>query len=200
MNAKRSRLTLALIFLLFGAPVVVAVLMHSGWWEYRPAAMTNLGQLVDPPRPLDLAALAFSPAANAQPSGPRWAVLYPVTSPCSGGCLSDIENLRQIHRAAGRHQPNLALVLLMPADSGQDLADDLLRVYPVFEPALDAGAEVAQLLRSFADTGPDGALVAGQAFLVDPAGNIMMRYAAGFDPNHLNKDLKRLLKWSAQDG
>jgi hypothetical protein len=39
----------------------------------------------------------------------------------------------------------------------------------------------------------------GSRFLIDPMGNIMMLYAAGFDPNDLKKDLKRLLKWSQQD-
>ena len=36
-------------------------------------------------------------------------------------------------------------------------------------------------------------------YLVDPLGNIMMVYASGADPNHLKKDLKRLLTWSKLD-
>ena len=40
---------------------------------------------------------------------------------------------------------------------------------------------------------------AGQTYLVDPLGNIMMAYEAGSDPNHLKKDLKRLLTWSKLD-
>jgi len=199
MNAKRARLTLVMIFLLFGAPVAIAVLMHSGWWSYRPAGMTNLGTLVEPPQPLDFGALEFS-TENVLRSGPHWVILYPVTPDCTQDCLRDVESLRQIHRAAGRHQAQLAIVLLMPLTADPGLASGLLEVYPSFELALDHSAAAVRLLQSFADTGPEGALTHRQAFLVDPSGNIMMRYAAGFDPNHLNKDLKRLLKWSAQDG
>ena len=39
----------------------------------------------------------------------------------------------------------------------------------------------------------------GSTYLIDPLGNIMMSYAAGFDPNDLKRDLKRLLTWSKLD-
>jgi hypothetical protein len=39
----------------------------------------------------------------------------------------------------------------------------------------------------------------GSLYLLDPLGNIMLFYAAGFDPNDLKKDLKRLLTWSKLD-
>ena len=44
-----------------------------------------------------------------------------------------------------------------------------------------------------------GAATPGSLYLLDPLGNIMMFYAAGFDPNDLKKDLKRLLTWSKLD-
>jgi hypothetical protein len=39
----------------------------------------------------------------------------------------------------------------------------------------------------------------GDIYLIDPLGNIMMYYAADADPNHIRKDLKRLLTWSKLD-
>jgi hypothetical protein len=44
-----------------------------------------------------------------------------------------------------------------------------------------------------------GTATPGSLYLLDPLGNIMMFYAAGFDPNDLKKDLKRLLTWSKLD-
>lgn len=200
MKQTRSRLLLVAIFLLFGVPVVVAMLMHSPWWQYEPAGMTNRGTLVQPPVALDYDTLEWGTGeVPAEPPRDKWVILYPVTTPCVDQCLSDVESLRQIHRAAGRRQQNLLIMPLMRQETpGQTAA--LLAVYGAFLTAVDRNGEVYDRLGLTGDTGPDGSLAPGQAFLVDPSGNIMMRYAAGFDPGDLNKDLKRLLKWSAQDG
>ena len=45
----------------------------------------------------------------------------------------------------------------------------------------------------------NGGQVENSVYLIDPLGNIMLFYAAGFDPNDLKKDLKRLLTWSKLD-
>ena len=60
------------------------------------------------------------------------------------------------------------------------------------------------LYRGLADanSAAEGALSqagTGSVYLVDPLGNIMMRYESGSDPNKLKQDLKRLLKWSKLD-
>jgi hypothetical protein len=41
--------------------------------------------------------------------------------------------------------------------------------------------------------------VQGSTYLIDPLGNIILFYAAEYDPNDLKKDLKRLLTWSKLD-
>jgi hypothetical protein len=200
MKHQNPRLTLLFIFLLFGAPVVIATLMHSPWWQYRPAEMTNRGTLIQPPVSVDFTTLRFGSDERPVTAPARqWALLYPVSEPCDGDCLADIESLRQIHRATGRHQDQLVMVPLARSGS-QDQTAALLEVYATFHPASDDSGQLFASLRSFADVTTDGALTPGQAFLVDPSGNIMMRYAAGFDPTDLSKDLKRLLKWSEQDG
>ncbi len=197
MTLNRARLTLVLIFFLFATPVVVAVLMHSPWWNYQPGGMTNLGTLVQPPQPLDYQLVETNQEAGALD---RWVILYPVVNPCIERCLKDIESLRQIHRASGRHQEQLSVMPLIPTPSDATAAAGLLKTYPAFVLGYDRTGAIEAVLRRLGDLQPDGTLQPGQVFLVDPAGNIMMRYAAGFDPNHLNKDLKRLLKLSGTDG
>jgi len=199
MSLNRPRLTLLAIVLLFAAPVVIAVLMHSRWWNYQPHSTTNLGQLVTPPRPVELASLEMD-TANQGPLG-RWTILYPVTLPCAADCRKRIENLRQIHLAAGRHRDELAIVLLLPEPARISDGLPLRDIYAGFSLATDDSGALPGLLASIASGGADtGGLQPGQVFLLDPAGNIMLYYGAGYDPNHINKDLKRLLKWSGQDG
>jgi len=198
MNQNRNRLVLLLIFFLFATPVVTATLMHTSWWPYQPNETVNRGLLVEPTQQLDYSALAFGDGI-APPLG-KWAVVYPLTSPCLSPCMANVESLRQIHRATGRRQNMLTIVPLLAESEASTAVDTLLEIYPAFSPAMDEGGSVAGQLAQIGDRTPDGERIDGQAFLVDPSGNIMMRYAAGFDPRDLNKDLKRLLKWSAQDG
>ena len=193
MSLTRPQMTLLAIVLLFAAPVMIAVLMHSRWWGFQPAVTTNLGQLVSPPRAMDLAQVELDPATES-PLG-RWAILYPVTPPCTAACLDDISNLRQVHLAAGRHRQDLAVLLLLPASANPAAGQVLLETYAAFSLARDNSGALERLLASISN----GKAPTGQAFLVDPAGNIMLRYAQGYDPNDINKDLKRLLKWSGQD-
>jgi hypothetical protein len=199
MKPHHPRLVLLFIFLLFGIPVVVATLMHSPWWQYQPSGLTNRGTLVQPPVHIDFNDARFgTPERPADPPNGQWVILYPVAVPCQGSCLADVESLRQIHRAAGRRQEQLAVVPLA-APGSSDQAAQLFEIYAAFLPGTDQGG-LHDTLTGFAELDEDGRLIPGQAFLVDPTGNIMMRYAADFDPTDLNKDLKRLLKWSEQDG
>ncbi len=39
---------------------------------------------------------------------------------------------------------------------------------------------------------------AGTTFIADPEGNLMLHYAPGYARDDLNKDLKKLLKWSGR--
>ena len=52
-----------------------------------------------------------------------------------------------------------------------------------------------------ADSRPRGfsKRASGSTYLIDPLGNIMLFYAAGYDPNDLKSDLQRLLTWSKLD-
>ena len=102
-----------------------------------------------------------------------------------------------MHRASGREQSRLRLALLNDLDPAS--ARQLLEVYPHFHLIEDPSGTTWSLLAAAAgDTGTPGP-VGGSTYLIDPLGHIMMHYAAGYDPNDLKKDLKRLLTWSKMD-
>jgi hypothetical protein len=198
MTSKLSpRIALVIIAGLFVLPLALAWLMYSGAIDYQPAETRNLGALVEPPVPA-----AFASLEVRDPAGPtegdwseHWLVLYATPDPCGAACLADAEGLRQVHRAAGRNQSRIRLMLLGPG--AQSRSDDLLSLYPAFFLASDPGGDVTATLDAVAAA--QNAATPGSLYLVDPLGNIMMFYAAGFDPNDLKKDLKRLLTWSKLD-
>ena len=146
--------------------------------------------------PLALAWLMYSGVIDYDPVETRhWVILYALPAPCRESCLEDATSLRQVYRAAGRNQSRLRLLLL--GDTKSDIDERLEMISVDFHRATDKRRLLAPELGRVASS--QGADVAGSVYLIDPLGNIMLFYAAGFDPNDLKKDLKRLLTWSKLD-
>lgn len=198
MTSKLSpRIALIIIAGLFVLPLALAWLMYTGTIDYRPVETRNLGTLVEPPVPAAIESLDVRDMSGQTASdwSEHWMVLYATPEPCGADCLADAEGLRQVHRAAGRNQQRIRLLLLGPGAQSQSGA--LGELYPAFLLASDPGGGVTAALDAVSEA--QGAATPGSLYLLDPLGNIMMFYAAGFDPNDLKKDLKRLLTWSKLD-
>ncbi len=102
-----------------------------------------------------------------------------------------------MHIATGRNRDRVTILLLAQRDLPAEAARDLHNIYPEFAIAVDAGGMAAGRLPQL--SGPGESFGDRRAFLLDPPGNIILGYPPGFDPGHINKDLKRLLTWSVQD-
>lgn len=195
MKKKLSpRLALVVIAAMFVLPLLLAWLMYSGNIDYNPVDTRNLGELVQPPVPVELESLQ-----SADGGGPaieelqgHWVLVYALPESCGASCIDDVTALRQVHRASGKNQARIQILLLGPEP---DLS--LQDIYRSFHLASDPTGQFRARLDGIA--GEYGAPSAGSLYLADPLGNIMLFYAAGFDANDLKKDLKRLLTWSKLD-
>lgn len=191
MSLSRQQLTLLGIFALFLGPVILVIMMRSSWWQYQPAGMKNNGHLVQPPVGLHL----------DQPAGAdgKWSILYVLDQPCAEACIEYVTNLRQIHRAVGRNANHLAILLLTDTRIDPALRAELEAIYPEFNFVLDTGRSALVTL---------GAINAGittdhadiRTYVLDPMQNVVLAYEAGAAPTDIHKDLKRLLKYSEQEG
>lgn len=186
----RTRGILIVLIVLFFAPLLLAFLMYyeSHW---RPLGRTNHGALIEPPRPLPRVAL---PQADGALAGDavlvgRWSLVYVGAGDCDADCRATLYFMRQTFLGMGNLIPRLQQVFL-----AQERCCDralLEHEHPGLL-ALDAsGAAGAQLLAQF----PADGRVTG-LFIVDPRGNLMMRYDAHADPKGLREDLKKLLDLS----
>ena len=196
------RAALVIIAALFVLPLVAAWLMYTGAIDYQPGTTRNLGDLVRPAVPVDWSATTRlsgeAPDAGEADFERHWVVLHDLPSPCDSACLETVTALRQVHRAAGRNQSRIRLALLLPEALPEATAAELTTVYDRFRLLQNPGGELRQALE-VAGSRAGTPTLPGNSYLVDPLGNIMMVYAAGSDPNHLKKDLKRLLTWSKLD-
>ncbi len=204
MNTRnRNRWVLVLIFVLFLVPLVAALLLQPEQFGEDPENTVNRGDLVQPPVAL------FLQNVNGVDGRPildetrgRWTLLHVIgNGRCDERCASVVTDLRQVHTAAGRHQDDVR-VLIYGTSLDRAMLEGIDERFLLTE-SPDAGllGSIAAALRQSGGqaTGPDVAsAVAGTTFIVDPEGNLMLRYAPGYAREDLNKDLTKLLKWSGR--
>lgn len=162
---------LALIVAVCAAPFVL------GWlaYEYRLGAgqPSNYGELLEP-RPVD-GALA--------PLRGKWVLVTADAAACSAACERKLYIVRQVRKAQGKEMERIDRMWLL-TDGGKPRAE----LVAALEGGHIALAD-APLLKAL----PDSADI----YLVDPLGNLMMRFPAEADPQKMIKDLQRLLKYSS---
>jgi peroxiredoxin len=193
------RVALLTIAALFFFPLVLAWLMYSGTIDFRPHSTRNLGELVQPPVPVDWTAVVLDSGAGdgtAEVFRGHWLILHAVPRPCTEACLRAVADLRQVHRASGRQQSRIRVALLHRFEDATEAAV-VREVYAPFELLEDPDGSLWRTLERVAGRGEGDA--GGNTYVIDPLGNIMLFYAAGYDPNDLKSDLKRLLTWSKLD-
>jgi len=202
MKFKLSpRIALLVIAALFFLPLVLAWLMYTGTVELQPHSTRNRGLLVQPPLPVDWAGvhLEDNGQQSAETSFARhWLILHAVPRPCNESCLQQVTDLRQVHRASGRQQSRLHLALLQDFEDAEERGV-LKDIYAPFQLIENPNGNLWRALDQVAMRSEPAATARGSTYLIDPLGNIMLFYAAGYDPNDLKSDLKRLLTWSKLD-
>ncbi|XKH02250.1 hypothetical protein LG325_05565 [Marinobacter nauticus] len=188
---RRGRRTALLLFAVGFGPMIVASIMYVTGW-LNPSGQTNHGALIQPPVPVQELNLEtadgtpFSDRFGVEQADPQWHMLV-LAQECDSRCERLLYLARQVNIALGKNAPRVsrsAWLGSVPAD----LAGSWPEEYRLME----------RLQRSGAGTWPQAINAAGQPgiFLIDPFGNVMMRYGPEHTGKQLLKDLKHLLKLS----
>ncbi len=176
----RSRLILLLLAALFAAPLVAAIVLHARGWE--PERTRNHGELLRPP--VDLGDVALQRADGSrydwEPQARRWRIVVLPPSDCSSACVELVAGLDKVWQLQGRRADRLDVLWFAPLPEGATRFRRLVEMQP------DSTLE-AKLPTQVATGSP-------AAWLVDPSGFLVMRYAPGFDVAHLREDVTLMLK------
>jgi len=153
--------------------------MAASWvaWRFElvPGTAGNYGTLL-PPRPVLRAPVAALKG--------KWVLVQFDGGACSEHCERKLYIMRQVRRAQGREMHRVERLWLV-TDSARPRAQLLAAIEgTVIEPA-PAGADF-----------PAEGTVLDHIYLLDPLGNLMMRFPRDPDPSRMIKDLQRLLKVS----
>jgi hypothetical protein len=196
---KTSRLTLYLVIAVCVAPVLLSYWMYYG---VRPEGRTNYGELVVPQQAMTtvktellvkpdqesglLDVIKTWPANDPRQAFAqlgdfrgRWLMVWVGPAACDEQCRDQLWQMRQVRLTTGRERDRVERLWLV-TDGGR----------PTLGPQ-DEGLWVVRVATEDTKT-----LTAGQIVMVDPLGNLMMRFPVKADPTGMKKDLMKLLKAS----
>lgn len=187
---NRARWKLFGILLICAAPVILS---YFTYYVIKPSSRTNYGTLIDPrdyPIPsLGATTLEGKPAALEDYKG-KWIMLQVDRGACPDTCQKKLYDMRQLRLTQGKEMDRIERVWLITDDEPLDTM--LMREY-----------DGTRLLRARPDLVTawlpveSGTVAADHIFMIDPLGNLMMRFPKNADPNKIKKDINKLLKASS---
>jgi hypothetical protein len=175
-SARRNLIALAAVALF---PFVGSLVLYLFW---KPGAHVNYGELIEP---LPLAQAAAP--AQLQALRGKWVFLMVDAGSCDDYCRRKLYVMRQVRLTQGKDMERIERAWLVqdpaavPADVLRDYAGTHL---------IDAGGNglIARLARAGSPR--------DHLYVVDPLGNVMLRYPRDPDPSQVKKDIARLLRAS----
>lgn len=183
-NPTRSKRTLWLVAIVCIAPFIGSFLAYH---FYAPEGRVNYGTLLET-RPVADAQLKLAdgkPFSFSSLTG-KWAFVTVDDVRCDAYCDKKLWQIRQIRKTQGKYPERIERVWLMTGQ-GQP-AKRLLDEY--------AGTWMAYSTESMLTQFPFEGRVSDHIYLLDPLGNLVLRYPRDANPTRIRKDLERLLKVS----
>jgi len=186
----KGRWKLLAVVAVCAAPMIFSYLTY---YVIKPTGRTNYGALIDPrlyPIPaLGTTTLDGKPAGLEAFKG-KWIMLHVGGGDCPQACRDQLVAMRQLRLMQGKAMDRVERVWLItdaaPLDTMLMRVIEGTRMLRADAAALNKWLPVEQ-----------GGNPADHMYLIDPLGNLMMRFPKDADPNKVKKDIAKLLKASA---
>lgn len=185
-----GRWTLIGLFALFFAPLLLAMAWYAFAPGYTPPSTPN-GALIDPARPLEPFRLQSGDGGTLTLDGlrGRWHLVHFVPERCDEACRERLYETRQVRDALGEDRSRVRRLIVAGGGRSTPGLAGVLDEHPRL--VVMRGDGRGDFGRQFpAERGND------TVFLVDPLGNLMMRFPPGLPPGDMLDDLEKLLKLS----
>ncbi len=187
---SRGRWKLFAVILVCAAPLIASYLAY---YVIKPEGRTNYGALIDP-RAYPIPALGAT-TLDGKPLGldaykGKWIMLQVDSGDCQETCKKKLYEMRQLRLTQGKEMNRIERVWLITDD--KPLETILMREYDGTH-MLRAKPEV---IRTWLPV-ETGTTAADHIYMIDPLGNLMMRFPKDADPNKIKKDISKLLRASS---
>lgn len=187
---RLGRWKLFVVIAVCAAPIIASYLTY---YVIKPQSRTNYGALLDP-RSYPIPDLGIT-TLDGQPIGldaykGKWIMLTVDGADCQEYCQKKLHDMRQLRLTQGKEMERIERVWLVT--DNKPLETLLMREYDgthMLRAKLDA-------VRAWLPVEP-GTTVADHIYMIDPLGNLMMRFPKDADPNKIKRDLSKLLRASS---
>jgi len=168
------------------APFVGSLLLYYFW---KPQSFTNYGELLTVIPLADVVVKAHDgPAFHFSDLRGKWTFLMVDAGACGDYCKSKLYLMRQIRLTQGKDQERIERLWMIT--DGKQPAPELAAQYAGTREILVDGDEFVRKLPALAS-------VSDHVYVVDPFGNLMMRFPRDADPQRVKKDIGKLMKASS---
>ena len=180
-----GRASLVLVAVVCVAPFIASFVAYFMW---QPSDRVNYGELLPPAQLVwpALSDVAGAPFDITRLRG-KWVYLTVDSGACGEHCRGKLWKMRQVRRTQGKHMERIERLWLIEDAFAPDAA--LLKEH---EGAWIVRAAGSTLLAQF----PAAGARSDHIYLLDPLGNLVLRYPRDADPSRMRKDIERLLKVS----
>ncbi len=188
-SGQSGRLKLLALILAFFGPLFAAMLIYFNPAWFTPTANASHGDLITPAQPLAaFAAVSFK--GRTLPGdllAGKWTLLYWGGANCGLACEAGLFKMRQVRLSLSKDLKRVQTVYLASEPVTGDRLEQVLGRHPRL---ITAYPQPGAFLEQFS------AYSKNSIYLVDPLGNLMMRYSGDVASKGLLKDLKKLLRVS----
>ncbi len=185
---ERGRWMMLLIALVCAAPVIASYLAY---YVFKPTGRPiSYGTLIEPQRPIPESLVVTGedgkPMKLASMRG-RWLMISVDSSACDKACATKLYFMRQVRATQAGERDRIVTVWLR-TDAAK-VPDVIETAYPDTDMLVAAPSDVTAWLPADA-----GTQVTDHIYMVDPNGNLMMRFPKDPNPSKIKGDVSKLLR------
>ncbi len=193
---KQNQKTIILLILAFLLPVIAAYLVYLNMGE--AGKTRNNGELIVPPRPLEKLQLNTS-AGNQfdfKELQGNWHLVYVGSGMCGSDCKDRLSMMHQTRMGQGKAMSRVRLIYIALDGMQKEKADALEKEHARLTILTGNSEQISTTISLFKTDDAVNIREDNMIFMIDPLGNLMMRYRKDVRLIGIIKDLEHLLKIS----
>jgi len=177
---------------IFLAPLLLATLFVFFHDSLPTTGTKNRGELITPARPIEQfeAKTDQGETLSLDFLKGKWTLLYVGSESCDLYCEANLYKTRQARLAQGENLARIQRLYLLPSENSLEKLQPIIGEHPRMTFALLQKDSLRHVLTTLGEGAP------GKVYLIDPLGNVMMRYSSDDTAKDIIKDLKHVLRAS----
>lgn len=193
---RASRIKLLTIFACFAVPLILATIyLQIVRMSGGRVGDTSRGQLINPAVPLVEFSLEHGDGVfDLDAARGIWTMLYLPSGECADVCKLNLYHMRQVRLALNHRMDRVQRTVVV--ESPLQLDAQLLSEHLGLIVATGTADEQSALREQIRAAESEMPSLSEAIYLIDPLGNVMLRFSPDLSPKLMLKDIKHLLKVS----